>query len=60
LINFEKIEELLKDLGRKPDLIAKTKFISFFYGYNFVQHNSSTIVGGVGLFIKNTLNFKIV
>jgi len=64
--NFEKLEDLLLEPGKIPDLIAisetklQTKFNSYLLRYSFVQYDSNTNAGGVGLFIKDTLNFAIV
>jgi len=64
--NFEKLEELLLDLGKILKLIAisetklQTKFNSYILRYNFIQNDSKTNSSGVGLFIKDTLNFAIV
>jgi len=61
--NFEKPEELLLDIGKTPEIIAisktklQTKFNTYLPGYSFIQNDSETNAGGVGLFIKDTLNF---
>ena len=61
--NFEKLEELLVQLTKFPDSIAicETKLSSRLNynlnGYSFVQNNSNTNAGGVGLFIKDTFNY---
>ena len=64
--NFERLVELLSQLGKLPDIIATSeaklhsKFCFYFEGYNFIQQNFNTIAGGVGMFIKNTINYKTV
>jgi len=62
--HFERLEELLEDLDEKPEFIAisETKlhsnFNSYLPGYTFLQANFKTNAGGVGLFVKETLNIK--
>ena len=62
---FEKLEDLLVELGKPPDIIAisetklQTKLNFYLNGYNFKQNNSSTTAGGVGMFIKNFINYTI-
>jgi len=64
--NFEKLEELLSQLGKMPEIIAisetklNSNFNSFLEGYTFLQSNSITKAGGVGMFIKNSLVYKVI
>ena len=64
--NFEKLEEILIELGKLPEIIAisETKLQAEFkmqlQGYNFIQNNSNTNAGGVGMFIKETLIFQTI
>ena len=63
--NLERLEELLVELGKLPDIIAisetklQAKFNFCLNGYNFIQNNSSTKAGGVGMFIKNHMNYTV-
>ena len=63
--NLERLEELLVELGKLPDIIAisetklQAKFNFCLNGYNFIQNNSSTKAGGVGMFIKNHINYTV-
>jgi len=56
--NSEKLEELLSDIKKMPEIIAisetklKTKVNSFIDGYEFIQNDSPTNTGGFGMFIK--------
>ena len=49
-----------------PDIIAlyemklNDQFCDHLLGYQFVQANSNTNSGGVGMFIKNNINFALV
>ena len=62
--HFEKLEEFVTHLGKLPKIIAisETKLHSEFkmqlQGYTFIQNNSNTNAGGVGMFIKETLSFQ--
>ena len=62
--HFEKLEEFVTQLGKLPEIIAisETKLHSEFkmqlQGYTFIQNNSNTNAGGVGMFIKETLTFQ--
>jgi len=62
--NSEKLEELLSDIKMMPEIIAisetklKTKFNSFIDGYEFIQNDSPTNAGGVGMFIRSLINFE--
>ena len=64
--NFDKLEDLLTRLGKLPDVIAITetklssKLSSFLQGYKFEQSNSKTLAGGVGLFIRDSLDYQII
>ena len=63
---MEKIEELLNHLKTMPDIIAlsetklNNQFCNHLLGYQFVQANSNTNAGVVGMFIKNNINFSVV
>ena len=63
--NFEKLEDLLTQISNLPDIIAisKTKLnnkLNFgLHGYNFIQNNSKTKAGGVGMFIKENINYNL-
>ena len=54
----------MTQLGKFPEIIAisETKQHSEFkmqlHGYTFIQNNSNTNAGGVGMFIKETLTFQ--
>ena len=56
---------MLVELGKLPDIIAisetklQAKFNFCLNGYNFIQNNSSTKAGGVGMFIKNHINYTV-
>ena len=64
--NFEKLEELLIQLGKMPDITAisetklKLNFSTHLEGHNFIQENSNTNAGGVEMFIKDTINYNVV
>ena len=51
-------------LGKLPELIAisetklRAKFKMQLQGYNFIQNNSNTNAGGVGMFVTETLTFQ--
>ena len=53
-------------LGKQSNVIAiietklSSKFSSFLQGYEFEQSNSKTLAGGVGLFIKDSLDYQII
>jgi len=57
---------LLLDIGKTPEIIAisetklQTKFNTYLPGYSFIQNDSETNAGGVGLFIKDILNFTVI
>ena len=63
--NIDKLEELLLELGKLPDIIAlsektlKNSFSCFQDGYKFIQSNSDTNTGGVGLFVRSNINFIV-
>ena len=63
--NFEKLEDLLTQISKLPDIIAisETKLnnkLNFnLQGYNFIQNNSKTKAGGVGMFIKENINSNL-
>ena len=65
--NLDKIEEFLNDMTRFPDAIAisETKLNSNSSSnnniphYNFLHNDSPTNAGGVGLYIKDTLQFRL-
>ena len=57
--NINKLEELLMQISCKPNIlcISETKLRgqnSHLPGYNFIQSDSSTNAGGVGMFIDNS------
>ena len=62
--NSEKLEELWSVRGKMPEIVAisKTELNSnlktFLPGYTFIHNNSPTNAGGVGMFTKDTLNYK--
>ena len=62
--NFKKLVEILIQLGKLPEMIAisETKLQAEFkmqlHGYNFIQNNSNTNAGDVGMFVKETLAFQ--
>ena len=64
--NLEKLEELLSDLDKMPEIIAisetklKAEFKLQLDGYDFLQKDSSTNAGGVGLFISKSLNYEVI
>ena len=64
--HFEKLEKFVTQLGKLPEIIAisETKLHSEFkmqlQGYTFIQNNSNTNADGVGMFIKETLNFQFL
>ena len=53
--NFEKVKDLFRKCGNKPDILAfseiriKDSFPEYI-GYNFEHVNSMTTAGGVGVF----------
>ena len=63
--NFDALEELILQFQKLPDIIAisetklKQDFLSTLPGYTFLQNNSKSNAGGVGLFIKNSINYNI-
>ena len=64
---FDKLVELLKLMIVLPDLITilETKLNDAFSlpvlpGYNFVNSNSKTKAGGVGIFVKSCYLFNVV
>ena len=63
--NIDKLEEFLLELGKLPEIIAlfgtklKNSLLYFLDGYKFIQANSDTNAGGVGLFIRNNINFLV-
>ena len=63
--NFEKLEDILTQIPKLPDIIAisETKFnnkLTFhLQGYNFIQNNSKTKAGGVGMFIKENISYNL-
>ena len=62
--NFEKLEEILIQLGKLPEIIAisdtklRAEFKMQLQGYNFIQNNSDTNAGGAGMFVKETSTFQ--
>ena len=63
--NIDKLEELLLELGKLPDIIAlsetklKNSFSCFLDGCKFIQSNSDTNAGGVGLLVRNNVSFIV-
>ena len=65
--NINKLDEFLNDFQRMPDAIAisETKLNSNnvskikIPNYNFLRSDSSTNVGGVGLYIKDIIKFSL-
>ena len=63
---FEKLDELLSQLSKTPDIIAITetklnhKLNSFLDGDGYEQCNSKIQAGGVCLFIRNSLNYEAI
>ena len=66
--NLDKLEDLLENMKHSPDLIAisETKLknhhdlnIVSLPGYIFINSNSTSFCGGVGLYIKQGLSFTI-
>ena len=65
--NFDKLVELLKLMKVLPDLItiSETKLngascLPVLPGYHFVNSNSKTKAGGVGIFVKSCCLFNVV
>ena len=60
------LEELITQIGKIPNIIAiseaklKSKFFMFLPGYTFIQQNSITNAGGVGMFVKDFLNYEVI
>ena len=56
----------MTQLGKLPEIIAiseiklHSEFKVQLQGYTFIQNNSSTNAGGVGMFIKETLSFQFL
>ena len=63
--NFDVLEELLVEIRKMPDIlvISETKLqarIRFnLQGYTFIQKDSKTSAGGIGIFVKNFISFSI-
>ena len=61
--NFDALEELILQFQKQPDIIAisetklKQDFLSTLPGDTFLQNNSKSNAGGVGFFIKNSINY---
>jgi len=62
--DIDKLEEIVTPCSKPPDIIALsetrikgTSIIATFPGYNFININSQTQVGGVGAYIKNNLKY---
>jgi len=57
---------LFLDIGKIHEIIAisetklQTKFNTYLPGYSFIQNDYETNAGGVGLLIKDTLNFTVI
>jgi len=65
--NLEKLEELLADITTLPDIIAITEtrlknsmnFGFRLQGYSIEYHDSPTNAGGVALFVKDSLAYRV-
>ena len=66
--NFPKIENMLLELNQYPDVIALTEtkikesgtqVNRVLNGYTFVHNDTKTSAGGVGIYIKSHLYFKL-
>ena len=63
--HFDALEELILQFQKPPNIIAISKtmlkqdFLSTLPGYTFLQNNSKSNAGGVGLLVKNSINYKI-
>jgi len=65
--NLEKLEELLAGIRTLPDIIAITEtrlknamnFGFRLQGYSIEYHDSSTNAGGVALFVKDSLSYRV-
>ena len=67
--NFHKLEPLFCAMEKFPDVIAisETRLKDFHMdtdipsieGYEFIRNDSNLTVGGVGIYIKNTIDYKI-
>ena len=66
--NFHKIENLLNQLNFSPNIICVTEiwlhetkpFIHHLKGYDFIEKCGQGSAGGVGFFIKENLQYKLV
>ena len=66
--NLNQVKDLLISIGKIPDIIAisETKLRDEGFhnvsleGFEFVHHNSPTNAGGVGLYIKQGINFNLI
>ena len=66
--NLNQVKDLLISIGKIPDIIAisETKLRNEGFhnvsreGFEFVHHNSPTNAGGVGLYIKQGINFNLI
>ena len=63
--HFDKLEELLVQLGKTTDIIATSEtklqanFSFLLEGYNFTQKDSKSNAGGVGMSIKENIDYSI-
>ena len=55
LVEFSKLQDIIATFETK----LQTKFNFYLNEYNFIQNNSSTKAGGVGMFIKNHINYTV-
>ena len=66
--NIDKLSHYLTDLKRKPDVVAvsETKLKENMIhsnielnGYQFIQRNSYTFAGGVGIYVKSSISYNL-
>jgi len=62
--NIDKLEEIVSPSSKIPDIIVlleirikETLIVATLPGYNFINENSQTQAGGVGVHIKNNLKY---
>ena len=64
--NLHRVEELFRDCANMPDIlgISETRlkddtFLVALQGYKFESHHSPTEAGGVGIYIRNHLQYNV-
>jgi hypothetical protein len=67
--NFDKLQILLSSFKKIPDIICISEtniregtdnnFIPSIDGYFFIRHDGTSSMGGVGIFVKNNLEYAI-